>query len=1269
MARAGLLRAVGRARARWYLVAPAVLAVAALEMASLPAATANGAAGPDQPGVSSSDVADAAEPSQDDDADDATGPDPSPSPDPTQPDLPQPDPTHPDLSQAVPDPALPDASEPSYDAAPADDATGPDLATSSVLRVAVGADRTGPGQHDVTGLDGVTLGVYSATGTLVDTCVSTGGVCELVVPDTHARAGTVPAGQNYNQRFWIRQANVPTGWYTNPQLRTGGVSASPANVRTYEFQTPALTQRTYAPGDLLSSASMSSSSTAGELASLGLWQQSRTNPVLTPSCGVGRVAILADWSSSVDVSPGYPVLRQTLDQVADAFAGTPSFLSFFAFGYQSLPVDHTPFPMSTPAGVQAFKDLYKGWGSFGTQGTNWDAGLRAVAAVNPDLVIVLTDGNPTVWGAGAQGQGNASSNQLADVEAAIFAANTLKASGTRVVALGVGDGVAAASRGDLNLRAISGPTRFTGSNHVAADYFQTASYADAADAFRQLAVGSCEGTLTVVKQVVTPGGSIAAGDTMVAGPGWQFTVSGDAVEGGTRTTETDQTGTVDFPLASDAQHAELRISERQFPGYTLLPVDGQPGGPKAECRTIGSGAPLQVLDDPENPYGVIVPDAPVYGATTCTFYNMAPEGSTWVQVDKRWVVNGTPVADGQQPTGLSASLQLAARPGGALQGSAYPIDGAQFGQRYSRYSVSADEERYLTAADGVTVDEQATAGPYCTLRPELTTLHALAAEEADGSHPGDKPLLRPAHQVNLLADGAWNHYVITNHAECELPAISWTLAKTSDPASGTVVDPGDPVTYTLTATNLEPDALVGPRRVTVVDDLSDVLDVADLVEGSVTASVGTATLEGTRLTWEMDALDEVATLTYQVVVHADAYGAVLSNAAYGQPTAGDLDGAGAGVPPQQCASDEPCQTRHTTPRPDIEGAVFDLALRMWVGEVYRDGDLVSSRHPTWNHPGPDYDVPYVGFDNPDYDTQVGDVLVHHINVFNQGDQAARLEQVVNYLPTGLVMADPAALAEIVGHHGLTLSNDGWTRDPDDGWLYYSPPDGPVVLEPGEVTRILLTLEVDGVAEPAPGGLTEIDNHAEIFHFSGLVPLDRAQEADLVVLNAETEPERDAVWLPVRDTDSHPDNINDEPDGAYRTNVIHEQAVTNLPGIRDDVQAARSLAAWLGADTWPDVDEDDHDGTHLRVLAAPPGGNGGVEDGGPDGTVNGGPNATGDGPDAPGAPAGPDGPDWLASTGWALSALAVVLIASALAAGTTMVVQGRRATSSRPRRQD
>jgi len=137
------------------------------------------------------------------------------------------------------------------------------------------------------------------------------------------------------------------------------------------------------------------------------------------------------------------------------------------------------------------------------------------------------------------------------------------------------------------------------------------------------------------------------------------------------------------------------------------------------------------------------------------------------------------------------------------------------------------------------------------------------------------------------------------------------LAKTSNPASGSTVDPGDTITYTLTATNTSTQAdLTGA---VATDDLSDVLNNATLV------SVGAGgTVSGTTLTWAIPDLGpgESATLTYTVRVNDGAYDVTIGNVA----TPGD-----GGTCPTACTTDH--QTPPEPPVPPLPQTGTDASLQ------------------------------------------------------------------------------------------------------------------------------------------------------------------------------------------------------------------------------------------------------------------------------------------------------------------------------------------------------
>ena len=114
-------------------------------------------------------------------------------------------------------------------------------------------------------------------------------------------------------------------------------------------------------------------------------------------------------------------------------------------------------------------------------------------------------------------------------------------------------------------------------------------------------------------------------------------------------------------------------------------------------------------------------------------------------------------------------------------------------------------------------------------------------------------------------------------------APGFEVVKTADPATGTRVDPGSVVTFTVTGINTGATAL---DPVTITDDLSGVLTSAEY-NGDVAASVGgenvtTPTIEDGRLHWQGAlAVGERVTITYSVTIDAGAGGESIANVATG----------------------------------------------------------------------------------------------------------------------------------------------------------------------------------------------------------------------------------------------------------------------------------------------------------------------------------------------------------------------------------------------------
>ena len=149
----------------------------------------------------------------------------------------------------------------------------------------------------------------------------------------------------------------------------------------------------------------------------------------------------------------------------------------------------------------------------------------------------------------------------------------------------------------------------------------------------------------------------------------------------------------------------------------------------------------------------------------------------------------------------------------------------------------------------------------------------------------------------------------------EHPIPGFTLAKSADPVSGSTVQPGSKITYTVTGTNTGATVL---DPVVITDDMSKVLAHAALVgapkatiidaNGGLTIATAPV-VNGTTLTWTGKlAVGERVELVYSVQVNADAASVTLKNVVTGSATP---PGGGELVPP-------PGTTTHEVPPPPVK---------------------------------------------------------------------------------------------------------------------------------------------------------------------------------------------------------------------------------------------------------------------------------------------------------------------------------------------------------------
>ncbi|MBM7829980.1 putative repeat protein (TIGR01451 family) [Agromyces cerinus] len=589
--------------------------------------------------------------------------------------------------------------------------TGP-----ATVNVQVGGSRTGI--SSVGGLGGVTLQLYTdnngSFGSVINqpwaTCVSTpAGVCTFSVPNAN------------NSNFWVAQATpgVPANWFANDTLAVGETPAS----APYRFRIADVDA-----GETLSSLSdfMIATGNTTNTASGGIWQNSLANPTRAQQCGV-RIALVIDLSGSV--APNFTDLKNAAKGFVTALQGTPSQVGIFTFNNVAPATAGANLgitPVSTVAGANTVRNHIDSF-STPTEATNWDRGIYQVAASGTqyDIALVLTDGNPTVY---ANDEGPGSRTRFREVENGVFSANAVKALGTRVIAFGVGSGVGGSPD---NLVAISG-------DQLNSDYFQSSSYDQAGTILRNLALGACQGSVSVVKQVVSSSSTGEQKTGQTPAGGWEFTavptsagITPPTQEGTTAV----GTGAVNLPLtfAGGTTSGTVKVTEDPQ-GHSIV----QTGGKNAVCTDQATGNAITVSNEAN---GFSIPVSSTQ-AVTCNVWNRPPLPQSNFSVNKVWVVNGTTYQHGNQPSGLSAQLT---------------VGGANAPWVTTQGPLPANTVVALNETTGVGTRDM------CTITDRKVTL-ANGQVPADGSLPFS-PTLQPGD----------NSYTITNTVTCD---TQLTLKKT-----------------------------------------------------------------------------------------------------------------------------------------------------------------------------------------------------------------------------------------------------------------------------------------------------------------------------------------------------------------------------------------------------------------------------------------------------------------------------------------------------------
>ena len=295
-------------------------------------------------------------------------------------------------------------------------------------------------------------------------------------------------------------------------------------------------------------------------------QPQTSNPPLSQSCGLD-IALLADVSTSIN-SAELGQIKTALTNFVNAFTGTPTVFSLSRFGTVGQVLNG--FSMTPAQAATAVGSLST---FVGTQYTNWDDGLAKAYGtfdprLNPNLIVIATDGNPNKYGNPAQPSGS-SQDEAGAMAAAITRANTIRGNDTRIVAIGIG--------GDLNisnLQAITGPVVAPPAAINENVDVITSNFDTLGAAMAELASGLCGGTINITKLIDGQPQS-----------GWNFSTN---IQPGQGTIlppsgQTGQDGMVQFDVDVTGETASVDVIEAQdHPGYSLESatcyINNQPAG-------------------------------------------------------------------------------------------------------------------------------------------------------------------------------------------------------------------------------------------------------------------------------------------------------------------------------------------------------------------------------------------------------------------------------------------------------------------------------------------------------------------------------------------------------------------------------------------------------------------------------------------------------------------------------------------------------------------
>jgi uncharacterized repeat protein (TIGR01451 family) len=229
------------------------------------------------------------------------------------------------------------------------------------------------------------------------------------------------------------------------------------NVLRIPFLLTAILASTFFPRDIV----VASDSSIG---------QSQVAPVANPpwpdQCEL-KVTIILDHSNSImegdPFSPNPTIVHDAAKNLVSTLSGKYAQVSIVSF-WRTAETEIALTPLDSPENIAAVNDAIDSVQFFTNSpsgSTNWEAAFKEASATasitsDPrkpaDVIIIITDGNPTNYGY-PEPQGDGAEVDPVDVEGGVSGANVVKGEGTHVIAVGIGDVTVG------NLELISGPNQ------------------------------------------------------------------------------------------------------------------------------------------------------------------------------------------------------------------------------------------------------------------------------------------------------------------------------------------------------------------------------------------------------------------------------------------------------------------------------------------------------------------------------------------------------------------------------------------------------------------------------------------------------------------------------------------------------------------------------------------------------------------------------------------------------------------------------------------